>query len=96
MHSRLPICRDVAPDRRDALLEAAPAHVTEFVVLPRPAAIVVLSDLVSLRREMLEDLRRRFGLTKAEGDVALELLNGDGRAATAERLGITLSTCGRT
>ena len=37
-------------------------------------------------------LRSRFGLTKAEAVVALEILKGDGRAAAAARLGITPTT----
>jgi DNA-binding CsgD family transcriptional regulator/PAS domain-containing protein len=39
-----------------------------------------------------EFFRARFGLTKAEADVALEILKGDGRAAAAARLGITPAT----
>lgn len=42
--------------------------------------------------EAKEFLRVRFGLTKAEADVALEILKGDGRAAAAARLGITPAT----
>lgn len=42
--------------------------------------------------EAKEYLRGRFGLTKAEADVALEILKGDGRAAAAARLGITATT----
>ncbi|WP_416067332.1 response regulator transcription factor [Rhizobium sp. ZK1] len=42
--------------------------------------------------EAKEFLRARFGLTKAEADVALEILKGDGRTAAAARLGITPAT----
>ncbi|CAN7717761.1 helix-turn-helix transcriptional regulator [Rhizobium rhizogenes] len=42
--------------------------------------------------ETREYLRRRFGLTKAEADVALEILKGDGRDATAARLDIAVTT----
>jgi DNA-binding CsgD family transcriptional regulator/PAS domain-containing protein len=42
--------------------------------------------------ERKEHLRRRFGLTKAEADVAVEILKGDGRNATAARLGIAPTT----
>jgi DNA-binding CsgD family transcriptional regulator len=37
-------------------------------------------------------LRREFGLTAAEADVALEITKGDGRDATAARLGIGVAT----
>jgi DNA-binding CsgD family transcriptional regulator len=82
-----PLRIDVMP-----YVETAPAFVPGFVAIPPPAAMVVLSDPQARRQEMLEDLRSRFGLTEAEGAVALELLDGDGRTAAAERLGITLST----
>jgi DNA-binding CsgD family transcriptional regulator len=36
-------------------------------------------------------LRRRFGLTPAEADVAMEIARGDGREAAAARLGIAVS-----
>jgi DNA-binding CsgD family transcriptional regulator len=42
--------------------------------------------------ETKEYLRRRFGLTLAEANVALEVLNGDGRGAVAARLGISMTT----
>jgi DNA-binding CsgD family transcriptional regulator/PAS domain-containing protein len=47
-------------------------------------------DLTSA--ETKEYLRRRFGLTLAEADVALEILKGDGRDASAARLGIAATT----
>jgi DNA-binding CsgD family transcriptional regulator len=40
----------------------------------------------------LESLRRRYGLTKAEADVALRVLDGTGLAPIAEELSISLST----
>ncbi|MFK0161675.1 PAS domain-containing protein [Rhizobium sp. NPDC090279] len=42
--------------------------------------------------EAKEYLSRRFGLTRAEADVAMEILKGDGRAAAGLRLGITAAT----
>lgn len=42
--------------------------------------------------ERKDYLRRRYGLTNAESDVALEILKGDGRPAAARRLGITATT----
>lgn len=42
--------------------------------------------------EAKEYLIRRFGLTRAEADVAMEILKGDGRTAAGVRLGITAAT----
>jgi DNA-binding CsgD family transcriptional regulator len=40
----------------------------------------------------IESLRDRFGFTPAEAAFALEIIKGDGRQATADRLGITVGT----
>ena len=42
--------------------------------------------------EFWAQLRRRFGLTKAEAAFALEIAKGDGIQASADRLGVSLST----
>ncbi|AGB73841.1 transcriptional regulator, LuxR family (plasmid) [Rhizobium tropici CIAT 899] len=42
--------------------------------------------------ELKEYLRNRSGLTRAEADVAWEILKGDGRDAAATRLGIAAAT----
>ncbi|MDI4234587.1 helix-turn-helix transcriptional regulator [Bradyrhizobium sp. Arg237L] len=57
-----------------------------------PVAILIVTDPERERRMRKEHLRRRFGLTSAEADVALEILEGDGRAASAARLGIAATT----
>lgn len=44
------------------------------------------------RSEARERLRQRYGLTKAETDVALEIIKGDGRTAAAARLSIAPAT----
>jgi DNA-binding CsgD family transcriptional regulator len=36
--------------------------------------------------------QQQFGLTAAEANLALEIVKGDGRRASAERLGISIST----
>jgi DNA-binding CsgD family transcriptional regulator len=58
----------------------------------RPVAIVMVNDPERQQRVRKEHLRRRFGLTSAEADVALEILKGDGRDASAARLGIAPAT----
>lgn len=58
----------------------------------RPAAMIMIADPDRERHARKERLRSEFGLTAAEADVALEIINGDGRDATAMRLGITVAT----
>lgn len=58
------------------------------VFFPRPPA----AGYGTPPNETKEFLRRRFGLTKAEADVALEIAKGDGRNAAGVRLGITATT----
>jgi len=69
---------------------------TAMAVMPwmmaRPAAIVLVSDPETEIRSRIEALRERFGLTPAEAAFALEIVKGDGRKATADRLGITVGT----
>jgi DNA-binding CsgD family transcriptional regulator len=61
---------------------------------PEAVAAVIIgattSDLTPAERK--EYLRRRYGLTPAEADVALEIVKGEGRDACAARLGITTAT----
>jgi DNA-binding CsgD family transcriptional regulator len=58
----------------------------------RAVAIVLVSDPEIEMRARIESLRDRFGLTPAEATFALEIIKGDGRKATADRLGITVGT----
>ena len=63
-----------------------------FFLSPRPVAIVFLSDPDRAPTNSATQLRRRFGLTAAEAASALEIAKGDGIQASADRLGVTLST----
>jgi DNA-binding CsgD family transcriptional regulator len=65
---------------------------TTWLGATRPVAILIVTDPEREQRVRKETLRRRFGLTPAEVDVALEILKGDGRAASAARLGIAAAT----
>lgn len=58
----------------------------------KPLALLVVSDPAQERDARKEHLRRRFGLTPAEADVAMEIARGDGRQAAAARLGVAVST----
>jgi DNA-binding CsgD family transcriptional regulator len=77
----------VAPFRPDAVEVEIPALGNS-----RPVAIILIADPEPERGIRKERLRREFGLTAAEADVALEILKGDGRDAAAARLGIMVAT----
>lgn len=57
-----------------------------------PSATVLITDPEVEVRSRIDELRERFGLTRAEATFALEIIKGDGRQATADRLGITVGT----
>lgn len=58
----------------------------------KPLALLVVTDPAQERDACKAQLRRRFGLTPAEADVAMEIARGDGRKAAAARLGVAVST----
>ena len=84
---RLPLYVLVTPVRQETAVAAMP-----WTIMQRPAAIVLISDPETEMRARIEALRDRFGLTPAEAAFALEIVKGDGRQATADRLGITVGT----
>jgi DNA-binding CsgD family transcriptional regulator len=55
-------------------------------------AIVFLTDPETAHIADKNRWRQQFGLTAAEANLALEIVKGDGRRASAERLGISVST----
>ena len=64
---------------------------------PEAVAAVVVGTSMTTALDLTPDetkeyLRRRFGLTSAEADVAMEVLNGDGREAIGAQLGISMTT----
>lgn len=63
-----------------------------WLVRERPAAIVFIKDPEQVTKPSAEHLRQLFGLTHAEAVVALEMLEGDGLSAAAERLQLSLAT----
>jgi DNA-binding CsgD family transcriptional regulator/PAS domain-containing protein len=81
---RRPLSVLVAPCRRGGpgeLARAPPAGALVFVLDPERAAAVPA-----------DHLRRLYGLTRAEADVALAVLRSDGLRAAADALGVTLAT----
>jgi DNA-binding CsgD family transcriptional regulator len=72
-----------------------PETATATILMPLPqraVAIVLVSDSETKMRARVKSLRERFGFTPAEAAFALEIIKGDGRQATADRLGITVGT----
>ncbi|KPB01808.1 helix-turn-helix transcriptional regulator [Ahrensia marina] len=59
---------------------------------PRPVAILLIDDPGLRRRQHADALQKIFSFTPAEAKLALEMLKGDGRAAAAERCGISINT----
>jgi DNA-binding CsgD family transcriptional regulator len=57
-----------------------------------PVAMLLIRDPGLGRTAGAQKLRDRFGLTRAEATLAMEMLKGDGRAAAAKRCGITINT----
>jgi len=57
-----------------------------------PIAFITVTDPDSDRQRQEENLRHRFGLTRAEAGLAAEILKGDGRVAAARRRGISDAT----
>lgn len=58
----------------------------------RAVAMILLSDPGVEMQARARALRERFGFTQAEAAFALEIIKGDGRQASAHRLGISVGT----
>jgi DNA-binding CsgD family transcriptional regulator/PAS domain-containing protein len=61
------------------------------LLMPGLAAVLII-EAETIEPSLSEHLQQRFGLTPAEARLALEIAQGDGKNAAAERLGITFST----
>ncbi|WP_245436465.1 helix-turn-helix transcriptional regulator [Mesorhizobium tamadayense] len=57
-----------------------------------PRVIVIAFDPDDEVQARRDNFRRKFGFTRPEAAVAMEILKGDGREAAAERLGVTAVT----
>lgn len=58
----------------------------------RPTALILITDLDQEREERKAGLGQRFGLTRTEATLAVELLEGGSRSDIADRMGISLAT----
>lgn len=84
---RLPLDILVTPIQPERAMAAVP-----WTSSQRAVAIVLVSDAETEKDARVKSLRERFGLTPAEATFAIEIIKGDGRQATADRLGITVGT----
>jgi DNA-binding CsgD family transcriptional regulator/PAS domain-containing protein len=75
-----------------ALVLPLRSEMPAFPLSPRPAAVVFVSKASQSPAPLAPELRRRFGLSGAEAALALEIISGDGLQASADRLGVSLST----
>jgi DNA-binding CsgD family transcriptional regulator/PAS domain-containing protein len=81
---RRPLSVRVAP--------APPGAVPPWLAGSRPSAILCVTDPELDPAPATEELRSRFGLTRAQAALAVEILGGDGIQAAADRLSITRAT----
>jgi DNA-binding CsgD family transcriptional regulator len=84
---RLPLDVLVTPIQPETAMAAVP-----WTSSQRAVAIVLVCDAETAKDARVRNLRERFGLTPAEAAFAIEIIKGDGRQATADRLGITVGT----
>jgi DNA-binding CsgD family transcriptional regulator/PAS domain-containing protein len=87
------------PAAAPVLAHVLPMSGSELRTQLRPEAVAAVfvgastATALELTADETKDyLRRRFGLTAAEANVALEIVQGDGREAVADRLGISMTT----
>ena len=84
---RLPLDVLVIPIQPETAMASIP-----WTFPQRAVAVVLVSDPETEMQARVESMRDRFGLTPAEAMFALEIIKGDGRQASADRLGITVGT----
>jgi DNA-binding CsgD family transcriptional regulator len=83
---RLPLSLMVAP------MHAVPHRTPDWLIGKRPVAIIFVTDPERIPKPASRQLKEQFGLTRAEAAFAIEILNGDGIQAAADRLSISRAT----
>ena len=83
---RLPLSLMVAP------MPAVPRRTPDWLIGKRPVAIIFVTDAERMPKLASRQLKEQFGLTRAEAAFAVEILNGDGIQAAANRLSISRAT----
>lgn len=90
-------CRITGRDGSELTVEVVPVPESDgrrfpWLAADRPTAFVHIADRAAALTARRERIAEAHGLTQAESAVALEIAKGDGRAATAQRLGIRETT----
>jgi DNA-binding CsgD family transcriptional regulator len=76
-----------------ALMIAPILHpLPDWLVGKKPVAVIFVNDAERTPKPASRQLIEQFGLTRAEASLAIEILNGDGIQAAADRLSITRAT----
>lgn len=76
-----------------ALMIAPILHpLPDWLIGKKPVAIIFVNDPERTPKPASRQLIEQFGLTRAEASFAIEILNGDGIQAAADRLSITRAT----
>ncbi len=78
--------------RRDYVLRVVPLAVGDATSIPPPTALIVIVDPELEPVPDSDALRRLYGLTRTEAEVALRVLDGTGLVPIAEELAISLTT----
>jgi DNA-binding CsgD family transcriptional regulator len=90
-------CRITGRDGSELTVEVVPVAENDgrrfpWLAVDRPTAFLHIADRAAALTARRARIAEAHGLTQAEAAVALEIAKGDGRAATAERLGIRETT----
>lgn len=82
------------PGRAALIVRVAPApgDFPRWIGGRLPVAVLTVGDPERDIAPPSEDLRSRFGLTRAQAELALEMLKGDGIQAAADRMSISRAT----
>jgi DNA-binding CsgD family transcriptional regulator len=75
------------------LIAPLPLETTQYgLEAPQPMAVIFVNDPDMSNKPAVVQLREKFGMTPAEAGFAIEILNGDGIQAAADRLSISRAT----
>jgi DNA-binding CsgD family transcriptional regulator/PAS domain-containing protein len=74
------------------LIAPLPMEIPVSPIAPQPMAVIFVNDPDKSNKPTVVQLREKFGMTAAEAGLAVEILNGDGIQAAADRLSISRAT----
>jgi DNA-binding CsgD family transcriptional regulator len=74
------------------LIAPLPVETSCGLVASQPMAVIFVNDPDKNNKPAVVQLREKFGMTPAEAGFAIEILNGDGIQAAADRLSISRAT----